>query len=361
MQALALVESPFHLICLNEAINAMKLDRVDVLVITDHSSRNHCQLEAVRHTLTNLQSNRIQFHYGNTGSVQGNDLKKRIGVYAIPFLALQNKPFDRLLVTDFRSQWQKDIAATLSDTDTWLLDDGTATLSFLYYHLPKGKQFSLPVYGTTQRQQEAKAVKKGLGLSTGEPAPMSLFTLFDEHVPEHIPVIKNSLSMLSCEFVNTDPSSAIIIGAKIVERDLCSVDDYHRFVGDIIHKCSDKKIIYIPHRGQSQKFNESLAAQYPQLTIQYLNLPLELWLAAQSCPPSSLHGFVSTAFYVAARAFPQLRLHCYAPTQNMLNHADKAGVYGSNCFTNSEAININYQCLPAAVMKVDLYEEVAGV
>lgn len=358
MRVLALVESPFHLICLNEAIEAMEISFLDVIVVASQQSRNFSQLKAVQECFWRLTSQKVSWHYGDTDKANGKSLYDRISVYGTPFQALRHHSYQRLLISDFRSQWQYDIAATLSETDTWMIDDGTATLSYLHYHVPKGVQFSLPVYGTPERRQEAKDVKRDFGLSTSNaPGLLKLFTMFPQYVPADVPFVYNSLRMVSKTFSSVDEDSAVIVGAKVLERDFCSVQEYHDFIGGIVAACPGK-VIYIPHRGQSQRFNDELAAAFPSLSISYIELPLELWLRQQDCPPASIHGFVSTVFYIAAIAFKQLSLYCYAPTETMMAGAEKGGVYGSDCFTNREAVLINYTCLPDTVHLVTQDKEV---
>lgn len=351
MRALALVESPFHLICLNEAISEMAITELDVFVVTSHQSRNFTQLQTVKSYFPKLISSMVTWHYGNTDEATGPDLNARIGVYALPFKKFRDRAYGRLILSDFRSQWQKDIASAMSGTDTWMLDDGTATLSFLYFHLPAGKQFSLPVYGSAVRREEAARIKVSYGLGPEVPGNISLFTIFGTHVPENTQFMTNHLRALRKEFKEVDESTAVIIGSKVVERDFCDVQEYQQFIDSILKRCPEN-VIYIPHRGQTQSFNEELLAAFPALKIEYIDLPLELWLREQDRPPASLHGFVSTAFYVASSAFQQIKLYCYAPTENMLKRADELGVYGSDCFTNSEAVRINYTCLPETVRQV---------
>ncbi len=348
MKHLALIESPFHLICLSEAVTEMEIAELDVMVITAQSSRNYAQLEYVKSFYSNLKTPGVNWYYGDTDTVQGSDLHSRIALYAEIYNKLRHHDYRSLILSDFRSQWQKDIAATCSAQEKWLLDDGTATLAYCYYHLPRGRQFSLPKYGSQSRIQEAKDIKRKLGLALGEVGPLHMFTMFGQHVPATVKSLDNPLTGLKTTFKNLAENNTLIIGAKILERDFCSVRDYHAFIRRIIAEAGGD-VMYVPHRGQSAHFNEALAEAFPQLHILYIESPLELWFYNQTCPPAHVCGFVSTFFYVAAQSFPQLKLTCYAPTESILRQADKAGVYGSDCFTNSEAITVNFECLPAAV------------
>ncbi|WP_414830131.1 polysialyltransferase family glycosyltransferase [Alteromonas sp. H39] len=357
MKHIALIESPFHLICLSEAIDEFTISALDIVVVTSHSSRNFAQLEAVKSFYKNLNAAGVKWYFGDTDTASDTDLNERIGVYARVYNELKHNDYRRLFISDFRSQWQKDIAATSNAPEKWLLDDGTATLAFCYYHLPKGRLFSLPVYGSGARLREAQKIKEDYGLSLRDVTKLNMFTVFDKHVPQQILTRHNTLRSLQKSFDSLATDTTLIIGAKILERDFCSVRDYHAFIETIIAEATSE-VVYVPHRGQSQHFNDALADAFPQLEILYIDSPLEIWFYQQASPPAHVCGFVSTFFYVAAQVFEQVKLTCYAPTNDVLSQADKAGVYGSDLFTNSEAIRINFQCLPEAVERRYIEAEV---
>ncbi|MFC3095057.1 hypothetical protein DRW07_16875 [Alteromonas sediminis] len=352
MKALALVETPLQLLCVKEAADAMELTSVTVFVVSDLRSNSYTQLTKLRSWFRDFSSEKYQFVVADLSSVAGESLELRIGLYADLFNELDHDQFDRLLLCEYRSQWQKDIAATLSHIDTWLLDDGAATLCYLFFHVPAKKQFSLPQTGTEERQAEANRIKQSMNLSTGEPAKLSLFTMFHAHVPNSIVSQPNNLRCIYKLFDAVDSSSMVFIGTNMVELGMSTADQYHSIVKEIIQS-TNKKVIYIPHRGQSKENNELFKSKFPTVEFLTLDMPLELWIHEQHKPPGHIVGFYSTAFYIANLAFPQINLTCIAFTQNMLDKAEETHVFGSNLFTNKEAFALAYDYLPEKVVRYE--------
>jgi hypothetical protein len=350
VNALALVESPFHLLCLQEAISHYSVTRVNIIVMSDATSRNHQQILGGVKRLRELPLE-LEISYGDWNAVKGGSLQQRIEIYANRLKDFSSSDYDFVFFCDFRAQWQKDIVESQDAPNTIMLDDGTATLSFLYYHAQRGICFDMPVYGSPERRKEAAEIKKQAGLTKWKDIIPRLFTIFEQHAVPGFECERNPLSNLYTHFTNLDENTDVIIGAKIVERDICSVDDYHTLIERIIDSCTGQ-LIYIPHRGQSQAFNDSLANRFPELNVLYTDMPIENWIAQQSCPPARFHGFVSTAFYVIDRCFPQLAAYCYEPPESILSSAETAGVYGSTQFNNRQVFELYYQCLPDSVSRI---------
>lgn len=351
MKALALVESPFQLLCVREAIEAMAITDVTIIVATDFTSHGYNQILQVQQALFSRLDISSKFIFLDLNSVKGQSLRNRIALYAEPLQSIDKFNLDRLLIGEFRSQWQKDIASTLSHVDAWLLDDGTATLCYLYYHIPAKKQFSIPKVGSKERQKEADDIKRSLQLSTGEAPNLSLFTIFPQHVPKTTVSLANNLTCIYKEFDQIDTSAVIVIGSSMVELELCSFDEYLASIANIVNKV-DKRVIYIPHRAQSKKHSELLKKRFPSIELLILDKPFELWLFEQEMPPSHICGFFSTAFFVADIAFPQLTMTCIPFSEKMYAKIDKLPVHGSDCFGNKEAFETAYKCLPKRVERL---------
>lgn len=348
--ALALVESPFHVLCLQEAIVHYNVDKVSIVVMTDATSRNHQQILRALERLKALPVG-VEIAFGDWGSVKGASLQKRIEIYANRLGEFSDREFTFVFFCDFRAQWQKDIIESQDAPNIIMLDDGTATLSFLYYHATRGICFDLPVYGSVERRREAVRLKEQAGLVKKQDIVPRLFTIFEQHAVCGLACDRNALSNLYTRFAQLDDETDVIIGAKIVERDICSVDDYHTLIERILSVCKGR-VVYIPHRGQSQTFNDSLETRFPELNVLYLDVPIENWIADQSIPPARFHGFVSTAFYVIDRCFPQITTYCYAPPESILVSAETSGVYGSTQFNNRQVFELYYQCLPPSVTRI---------
>lgn len=349
-RALCLIESPFQLLCLREAVDFFQITHITLIIIAEEKSRNMHQLNTSLKKMREAVSG-ISILFGDKTTVVGKSLEDRIGLYGKLFEKCSLESFEFVFFGDFRAQWQKDIISSLNHPNTWMLDDGTVTLGYLRYHVPLKQVFALPVYGSVQRQKEAENIKARYGMLNRGVPDVGLFTIFNNQVPAGVRFQENALQHLRRTFTKVDTTTDVIIGAKVVERDYSSEEDYHDYLRQIVATCRGN-VVYIPHRGQSVKYNNALLEKFPSLTVLYLETSLEQWIASHNLPPQRYHGFMSTAFYVIAKCFPQLQLHCYTPTRRMLDKINTSPAYGTTLFSNAEALVQYYKCLPPSVKRL---------
>lgn len=97
---------------------------------------------------------------------------------------------------------------------------------------------------------------------------------------------------------NAQEQVDIIIGSKLVECGICSKDSYVSLLEEITwkNKFSDRRIIYIPHRGEFEKNLDYIASRYG-LDVVSTKLPVELVGYELKVCPVNVYSVISTALF----------------------------------------------------------------
>lgn len=353
--SLLLLTSPFNLICFQQAIYDFNIDSAYILcIVYDEHSENHKQLID---KLKSLDINTIEVNFLYHKDIVGNCLQDRIAFYSDAIPLLKNKNFDFVFFSEFRAIWQEDIINTLRNTNTYMLDDGVSTISFLVYHWPKKKIFSLPNQSTKQRKNEANRIKKSLGINLKPFCNISIYTIFEPLFKEQENLILNSLNHLSKEFNTINKNSEMIIGTKLVTTGLIGENEYIYYIKEIINRIDlTKEIIYVPHRGQDKKHIQKLLSACPGLKLLEPKKPIEDWIRNQTKPPYAIHGFISTAFFIINTAYPQIKINCYALPKRYSVSSIKNNYIGSDQYTFHEAAINLQKYLPPEITFTNLDE-----
>ncbi|WP_188698342.1 hypothetical protein [Bowmanella pacifica] len=337
---------------MREAIIDFKLDEIEVIIYIEGQSKNTNQI--VRKIKELKRKAKTKVTYLDYDEVKGKDLKKRINQYSSILNSIRNKSYSYLFFSDFRTQWQKDFVETLRNDETFLIDDGAITLAFMKYHMPSKTYFSIPNYGTVERRKEAEKIKTEEGICSKPLDNIKVYTIFHHTRDFKGELKKNNLTHLRKSFSSLDEEAAIIIGAKIVQRGFMTLELYDKLTKKIISNCKKEKVYYIPHRGQPEEYVDYILSNNPELILLKTSEPVEDWLSKQVTPPSSIHGYASTAFYIINLSFPQIRLYCYKPLDVTLNDFNLPGKFGSTLYTNSDAALLTYDEMPKEVSKIEM-------
>lgn len=351
MKAFVIVSAPFHLICLTEAIEIYQIEQFELVFHGEIDSENERQMNQV---FTKLPIKPNKTHFLRPSEIRGKTLEYRIEYYAGVLNKTKRVEFDLVLFSDFRAQWQKDLIDGFLDARRVLLDDGSITLALIEFHLKSGFLFSLPRYGTQNRQAYATQLKKKYGIKPMCDADIELFTIFGAADIGHRVITRNSLSHLHRQFQSIDEKTEVIIGAKIVERGFCTKSEYFDLLDEICLQCDEKNVIYIPHRGESLEQKQYIKDRYPYFKVLQLSCSIEFWLGSLDRPPAIFHGYVSTAFFIINTCYPQITLKCYRPPEVVIDNMASAPVYGSDQYNYSEVTRLLYDKLPKEVTVVQL-------
>jgi len=223
------------------------------------------------------------------------------------------------------------VIANVEKKKVFLLDDGIMTIS-IYENNIKNKKFNKYNF------KEIRFLFFGLKIKIKD--KINLFTYFDLKPIHGIEVIKNELTFLkktylegatkedSCVFFLGHPSSKYI--------------DDETYYGSLLNivKKYNQKIVYIPHRGESEKSKAILSAMQNQFfSVLDINMPVELYFLENKIYPSKVLAYYSTALITLNIIYKECEISFIPiPLKNDINDALK-NVY--KIFDNEKLIRLN--------------------
>ncbi|MEN8303505.1 MAG: polysialyltransferase family glycosyltransferase [Campylobacterota bacterium] len=275
MNNLFIVGTPLQLLNAIEAAEHFKLEN-NILVIVHRSlEANRAQIDAVRSLYEWKEI--IDIEYSKNSSILKyvdvvRHLKKHVYKYIfIPKLEVVPK----LIIPNVIKE------------KVFLLDDGIMTVSIYENSIKAGK---LNKYNF----KEIRFLFFGLKIKIKD--KINLFTYFDLKPIDGIEVVKNELKFLKktyLEGADIDSSSIYFLGhpsSKYIDDDKY-IESLHKLIDN-----SNKKIIYIPHRGESKAMKDILnSIDNPLFRIMDINMPVELYFLENKIYPSQVVAYYSTA------------------------------------------------------------------
>jgi len=179
------------------------------------------------------------------------------------------------------------VIANVKKEKVFLLDDGVMTISIYENNIKKN---IINKYNF----KELRFLFFGLKIKIRD--KINLFTYFDLEPINGIEVVKNELTFLKktyLEGAKKDDSCVYFLGHPSSRY----IDDetYYRSLENIIKKYN-KKIIYIPHRGENEKSKNILSSMENQLfSVLDISMPVELYFLENKIYPSKVIAYYSTA------------------------------------------------------------------
>lgn len=272
---LFIVGTPLQLLNAIEAVKHFKLEN-NILVIVHRSLKaNKAQIDSIRNLYKWTEV--INIEYSKNSSILKyinlvKDLKKDVYKYIfIPKLEVVPKL----------------VIANVEKEKVFLLDDGVMTMSIYENNIKKDK---INKYNF----KELRFLFFGLKIKIKD--KINLFTYFDLEPILGIDVVKNRLTFLKDKYLKgaiADSSNIYFLGHPSSQF----LDDttYLKSLSSLIDK-SDKKIIYIPHRGESSEMKDKLhSINNPHFSIIDINMPVELYFLENNIYPLEVIAYYSTA------------------------------------------------------------------
>jgi hypothetical protein len=171
----------------------------------------------------------------------------------------------------------------------FLLDDGTATVEY-YNNLIKVDRYNRYNF------KELRFLFFGLKVKIRD--KVNLFTYFDLKPVHGIEVVKNKLNYLKIKYLKDakkDENTIYFIGLPVEPSNVITMQMYRNILFNIVKKF-EKKIIYIPHRLESQNFIKELSSiNNPMIEVKIINQPIEMYLLENKIYPSHVISYFSTA------------------------------------------------------------------
>jgi len=203
------------------------------------------------------------------------------------------------------------IAANTHKEKLFLLDDGSLTISIYKKYILDGCQ-------VTYRFKEFRFLLLGLKVKIRD--KVNLFTYYDLEPVNGNEVIKNSMTYFKSKYISTTKNKndyIYFIGQPLNE--LISRELHKKIIEKIIIK-NNKKMIYIPHREESDVSLKNLEGMTKSLfEIRDLGMPVELYFLKNSIYPSNVFSFYSTALATIELIYDKCNIYYIKIPQNQSN------------------------------------------
>ncbi len=272
---LFIVGTPLQLLNAIEAAEHFKLEN-NILVIVHRSlEANRVQIDAIRSLYEWKEIIDIEYSK-NSSMLKYVNLVKNLKQYTYKYIFIP-----KLEVVP------KIVIPNVIKEKVFLLDDGIMTVSIYENSIKAGK---LNKYNF----KEIRFLLFGLKIKIKD--KINLFTYFDLEPVNGIEIVKNELKFLKktyLEGADIDASNIYFLGhpsSKYID-DEKYIESLYKLISN-----SNKKIIYIPHRGESEAMKNILhSINNSQFSIVDINMPVELYFLENKIYPSQVIAYYSTA------------------------------------------------------------------
>jgi len=307
MRNVALISSPFQLVCFHEYVKSQQL--------TDYNLYIYFEGERARVQLTTL----CELYSINNYKI----IKFRKVFQYLVFLKMANKyrQINHLIIGNLFTDSFLFFVNKTKYKKLIVLDDGINSYEIINC-VENNKRI-------TPQSNLKKIITKTLKLDIYYPVNFNLFTIFDIKATKKINVLKNTFSNIYSK-VNNDylVDSAYIIGQPFVELNLLNKKEYNFLIEKTRENISEKNISYIPSRKET-KVNLDFLEKTHNFKILVIDLPLEIFFLINS-KPSLIIGFTSTALITLNKIILNLKLKTLVKSLKILSFQNDSYTKRSN-------------------------------
>ncbi|WP_310442340.1 hypothetical protein [Sulfurimonas sp.] len=289
MKNLFIIGTPLQLINAIEAVKHFKLNN-NILVIV------HRSLEANRVQMDYLKSlykweEIIDVEYSRHSSIfKYIDLVKYLKKYSYKYIFIS-----KLEVVP------KIVIPNVTKEKVFLLDDGVLTIS-IYENQIKPNKINKYDF------KEIRFLFFGLNIKIKD--KINLFTCFDLEPTNGIEIVKNELNFLKETYLQNAKNNyenIYFLGHPLNES-LVKKDVYISNLLSLIEKFN-KKIIYIPHRGETKEMKNILSSIDSSLfNVVDINMPVELYFLENKIYPMQVIAYYSTALITLSTIYKECEI-----------------------------------------------------
>jgi len=274
-KTLLFVESPLQLLNAYEAVSYFGIENYTYIVRLSNNEGNDKQIINLLNLLA-INKNNVEYIYLRTTDRKLSDYSK-ILFYRYKYLFTKN--IDKIFIGNYESGFLKQIMKQFNRDKIILLDDGAKTLSI------QSK------FTNTQNY--------------------NMFTMYDIKTLQNQNIFINSYkeTLSNIKEVSVKQNEILFLGTKLSEVGIIKEDYYIKLIQKISNFYADKKILYIVHRGESQK-KLDLIQKNENITIKQLNYPIELYGLYETEMPFKVSSFYSTAIFTMNKIY-NLEAECF--------------------------------------------------
>ncbi len=274
-KSLLFVESPLQLLNAYEAVSYFNLKNYSYIVRLSNNEANDKQIINLL-KLLKINKTDVQYIYLRTMNRTSYDYSKLL-FYRYKYIFVKN--IDKIFIGNYESGFFKLFIKQFSKQSIILLDDGAKTLSI---------------------QNKFTNTKN-----------YNLFTMYDiealENQKNYINSYRQVLSKIKELSINQD--EILFLGTKLSEVGIINEEYYIKLIQNICNYYSNKKIVYIIHRGESkEKLN--LVQKNKNIVIKQLDYPIELYGLYEKEMPFKVSSFYSTAILTMNKIY-NLEAECF--------------------------------------------------
>jgi hypothetical protein len=271
---------------------------------------------------------KLSAHHGRANLIRG--LYKRFSGNA-----------DRLYIGEFRSKWMHQARLAIRPKETWLIDDGAATIKIIEGNIKKGEFISQGVFS------EASWLSKFFflliyrryqyGLAGLKNKPINVFSAFlNEGDIGHVAVLGNKVAMIRNDFkevktfFNESNKSMIdevyYYGSKYSEAGIVSLAYEITFLRGIKEYYLSKGIVvrYFSHRDESPEKLDEVENVFPNMVMLDSDMA-EIYLLKAQELPSEISAAYSSMLVNLNILFPKIK-----KTSFRLNPSEIKGQYSND-------------------------------
>jgi len=276
--------------CAIEAVHYFKTEKNCLIIINRGTDNNFNQIK----TLLNLYNGNFDIVI----DLKGSD--KKLSGWMNKFdkiheLTEENK-IENIFIGDYRDGLSRHLSNCLSNSNTFLLDDGFATI-LIQNELKSGKNYNTKDF--------IKLLISRFRYSYEYRKDVNFFTIFDEHIVGSIGHSFEYLKQESNPHLLED--TLYFLGSPVVEDDIMTKEKYIEIVTDYLKRCNLSKIYYLPHRRENAEKIE-LISDITDSEVLKIDLPIEIYLLKNNIEPDSIASLFSTALFTLSKLLKKSKI-----------------------------------------------------
>lgn len=303
MKNLFILKSPLQIINAFEAVAHFNLsNNIFVLIYTDSLANENQMREIINSTST---------HDIKVIHVK-KEFKSKFLKYVKLIKEFKKDKYNYIFLGEI-GKFHKVLLANIKKEKVFLLDDGAGTVSFYNETIKTGKY-------NKYKFKEIRFLIFGLKVKVKD--KMNLFTYYDLEPVHGVEVIKNRLTNLkkSYQKENIQDSDVIyFIGQPLDDANIINVDIYKEILEKLIIMFQ-KKIVYIPHRFESDNLKKAISLIDDKLfEINNINKPIEVYFIEQKIYPKHIISSFSTALTTLGMIYEEANINIIKIPENDFN------------------------------------------
>ena len=288
------VESPFQIICATQARNTISPDEPAHLIVISRTVRgaNAIQMEELISEFKWRSVVRLNIADRGMVGALWQFLK-----FMRNLVNLTRHAEVQVFIGEYKLPIMHFVGNALGARQSWLLDDGVATLS-LIGDIDKGWNAASPQGHLARLQQLAILLFFQRSVSVPPDQQRRVLTIFKEQLGKDERVFKNDLSLLKAKRVVPRMGGTWIIGQKLAEAEICDLETELLLIKSLLHRqnAEVEHVFYCPHRHETPEKLRVIERRFG-IKIRALKMPIEIALLQAEDLPNEVVGLFSTALF----------------------------------------------------------------